>query len=73
MVVAVPLFVRGDVGAAEPRLAALDPRVRLGQVDPAGSDRLDLGSGQRDARLERLLDGVFVAGASVDGDGLSGI
>ncbi len=58
------------MGADEPRLAALDARVGLGQVGAPGADRLDLGPGQHQARLERLLDGVVVAGTAIEGDGL---
>jgi hypothetical protein len=49
VVVPVPLLVRRDVRADQPRLAALDAGVRLGEVDAAGADRLDLGPGQREA------------------------
>ena len=59
-------YVRAD----QPGLAFLDARVGLSQARLAGSDRLDLGSGQHDAGLERILDRVVVAGFSVLGDGL---
>ena len=69
VVVAVAAFERRDVGADEPRLAALDPGVGVGQVGLAGSERLDLRPGQDDARLERLVDREVVAGSSVERDG----
>ena len=65
------LLERRDVGADEPGLAALDARVGVGQVDLAGADRLDLGAGQDDAGLERVVDREVVAGSSVEGDGRS--
>src|SRR5664280_2319326 len=60
---------RRDVGADKPGLAALDPRVGLLETDVARPDRLDLRSGQDQAGLERVLDGVVVAGLAVEGDG----
>ena len=51
-------------------LVAFDPGVRVRQVDLAGPDRLDLGAGQHDARLERLVDGEIVTSPSVEGDRL---
>ena len=68
VVVAVRLLERRDVGADQPGLVALDPRVGVGQVDLAGPDRLDLGPGQDDPRLERVLDAELVARPSVEGD-----
>jgi len=59
----------GDMSADQPRLAALDPGVRLGQADSAGPDRLDLGPAQDEADLQRVLDRELVAGTAVDGDG----
>ena len=56
VVVAVGLLERRDVGADQPGLVALDARVGIGQVDLAGADGLDLGAGQDDPGLERLLD-----------------
>ena len=63
------LLERRDVGADQPRLALLDPGIGVRDVDLAGADRLDLGAGQGDARLERLVDRELVAGSSVEGDG----
>src|SRR5439155_24120369 len=67
---AVALLERGDMGADQPRFAALDARVGIGEVDLARPDGLDLGPGQHEAGLERLVDGVFVAGSAVEGDRL---
>ena len=36
----------------------------------AGADRLDLGAGQRDARLDRVLDGIVEPGLAIFGDDL---
>ena len=52
------------------RLAPLDPGIGVGEVHLSAPDRLDLGSGQGDPRLERLVDRELVAGAAVDGDRL---
>jgi hypothetical protein len=70
VVPAVPLGPRGDVGADEPRLVALDPRIGVREVDLAGPDGLDLGPGQHDAGLELLVDRVLVACPPVEGDRL---
>ena len=68
VVQAVAALPRRDVRADQPGLALLDPGERVGQVDLAGADRLDLGPGQHDAGLHRVLDGELVAGAPVQGD-----
>ncbi len=70
VVVPVALGVLGDVGTDEPRLAALDADVGLGDVDLVRPHALDLGAGQHEARLEGVLDGVVVTGSAVDGDRL---
>ena len=62
------LLERRDVGPDQPRLALLDPGVGIGEVDLARPDRLDLGSGQDDAGLERLVDRELVARSPVEGD-----
>ena len=66
----LPLLVRRDVHLLEPELAALAARVRLGDRRPALPQRLDLRTGQDDARLEALLDVIVVTRAAVAGDGL---
>ena len=58
VVVAVAAGPRGDVHADQPGLASLDAGVGVLQVEVAVAHRLDLGAGQVDARLERVLDGV---------------
>ena len=73
VVVAVGLLERRDVGADQPRLVALDARVGVGEVDLAGPDRLDLGAGQDDPGLERVLDAELVPCPPVEGDVFSGI
>src|SRR6185295_15214340 len=60
-----------DVNADQPGFTALDPRVRLLEVDLARADALDLGAGQHDARLEGVLDRVLMTGFAVDGDGFA--
>ena len=72
VVVAVSLGVLRDVGADQPRLAALDARRRPRRCSPVRSDALDLGAGQHEARLEGVLDGVVVACSAVEGDRLVG-
>src|SRR4029078_7384690 len=69
VVVAVSTLERRDVGTDQPRLAAVDPGVGVGQIRLAGPERLDLRPGQDDAGLERLVDRVVVAGSSVECDG----
>jgi hypothetical protein len=69
VVVAVAALERGDVSTDQPRLATLDPGIGVGQVRLAGPDRLDLCTGEDDARLERLVDRELMAGFSVEGDG----
>ena len=70
VVVAVALLEWGDMGVDQPRLAPLDARVGIGQVRLAGTDALDLGAGQDEARLERIGDGVVVARLAIERDGL---
>src|SRR5688572_2158590 len=72
MVGPVAAFPGRDVGADQPRLAPLDSRERVGEIDLARPDGLDLGPGQHDAGLHRVLDRVLVAGAPVPGDRLLG-
>jgi hypothetical protein len=60
------------VGPHEPRLAALDPGERIPEVDLARPNRLDLGSDQGKAGLNRVLDRELVAGPAVERDGLLG-
>jgi len=70
VVIAIGLLERRDVGADQPRLVALDPRIRIRQVDLACPDRLDLRAGQDDARLEDLVDRELVSGLPIEGQGL---
>jgi hypothetical protein len=72
VVVPVGLLERSDVGADQPGLVALDARVGIRQVDLAGADGLDLGAGQDDTGLERVLDREFVPCPAVQGDGVLG-
>src|SRR6185503_17877896 len=69
VVVAIALLERRDVRADQPRLALLDAGIGVGDVHLAGADRLDLGAGQHETGLERLVDAELVAGSSVECDG----
>jgi len=60
------------VGANEPGLVPVDAGERIGQVHLPGPDRLDLGPGQGEAGLDRVVDRELVAGAPVEGDRLLG-
>src|SRR5487761_1249712 len=60
VVLAISLRVLGDVDAEHPRLAVLDADIALAQLGTAVPERLDLGAGELDARLERLEDRVLV-------------
>src|SRR5215472_3917360 len=62
------LRVGADVDVLQPRLAPVDAHVAVGQVGPAGPERLHLGAGQHQARLVALVDEVVVEGAAVDRD-----
>jgi hypothetical protein len=57
-------------GATSAAFAALDAGVGIGQAALAGAEGLDLGSGQHDAGLDRVLDRESVARPPVEGDGL---
>ena len=70
VVVAVAGLPRRDVQAVQPGLALVDPDIGIGQVDLARPDRLDLGPGQHETRLERVVDRELVARFSVEGDRL---
>src|SRR5262245_5521980 len=70
VVVAVALLEWRDMGADQPGLSVLDARIGIGQVHLARAERLDLGPGQHEAGLERLVDREFVAGSSVECDRL---
>ncbi len=66
VVVAVALLEWRDVRVHQPRLALFDTRIGVGQVGLAGTDALDLRTGQDDARLERIGDEVVVARLAVE-------
>src|SRR6185312_5713113 len=51
---AVALVVRGDLHAVQPHLAVAHVGVALGQRRAAAPQRLDLGSGQDETRLEAV-------------------
>src|ERR1700710_61123 len=72
MVEAVGLQVFRNVGVDQPYLAALGIRVGFRDRGLAVADRLDLGAGQRDAGLDRVLDRIIEACFSIFSDDLDG-
>ena len=68
MVRSVAVTVGGDVRADQPELVALDPRVGFRDGDFAIANRLDLGPGQHEPGLDRVLNVVLVEGATIRGD-----
>ena len=68
MPVAVAVF--RDVAVDQPDLLALHRRIAFGDRALAVAKRLHLGPGQRDARLEPVLDEIIEARAPVLGDDL---
>ncbi len=73
MTVAAGLHIFGDVGVDQVKLAAFARRVGVGDIGLARAQRLHLGAGQRDARLELLLDVVVEARLPVLGDELAAL
>src|SRR5262249_28085363 len=63
-VLARALLVGRHVDVLEPGLALAHAREAVDQGDLAGADRLDLGPGQDDASLDRLVDEVVVESAA---------
>src|ERR1700676_1849129 len=57
--------VGADVDALEERLAIFDARVTVAQICAMGAQRFYFGAGEREARLERLLDEEVVASLAV--------
>src|SRR5271168_5089176 len=60
--------VGADMDALEKRLAVLDARVAVAQICAMRPQRLDLGAGEREAGLERLLDEEVVPRLAVVDD-----
>ena len=58
----------GDVDVSKPHLAVLDARVAVPQVGVTRAQRFDLGTAQRDARLEPTLDLIVEASLAVLGE-----
>src|SRR5918994_4156967 len=65
---AIAMAVGRHVGANQPQLTILEARVGFGDGRFPVADRLDLGAGQDDARLDRLENVKIVEGAPVAGD-----
>ena len=65
--------VGSDMHAVQERFAVFDPRVAVAQVDLVRAQRFDLGAGQRDPALQRLLDKEIVAGLAIVGDQLEAV
>src|SRR6266545_1124254 len=61
------LLVGGDMHPLEPGLASRHADVPLAYARPAAADRFDLGAGEREPRLEPLLDGVVMERLAVHG------
>jgi len=57
--------VDGDVDLVQPGLAAIDVGKRVDQRRLAGADRFDLRAGEHHAGLQRLVDVVLMARATV--------
>src|SRR5437879_5109123 len=60
------MLVDRDMGVLQPDLTIADDGVGTAQVDLAITNRLDLGSHQRDARLNRALNGIVMVRLPVD-------
>ena len=56
----VAVAVGGNMEGVEPGLAAFDASVGMGEIAAPGTDGFDFGSGQDDAGLDRLSDGVMM-------------
>src|SRR6478752_2534485 len=65
VVLAPALVVDRDLEAVQPRFAVAHVGIGLGHRRPPFAERLDLGAGQHDARLEPLQQLVFVARAAI--------
>src|SRR5690606_253220 len=66
----VPLRVLRDVHGIQERLAALDERIPVTEVRAPLAQRLDLGAGEHEARLVRLLEVEVMTRATVGRDDL---
>src|SRR5262245_15417379 len=62
------LGVLRDVDVVQPHLTVLDSGIPVNERGPPLAQRLDLGTGEHEARLEGVLDVVVVARAPVLGD-----
>ncbi len=70
VVEAVAVAEFGDVGVDQPHLPVLQLGIGLGDRPLALAQRLDLGPGERDPRLDDVVDEIFIARAAVLGDDL---
>ena len=68
MIETIPLFVHTDIHIVDKDFTAANLAERLLQADLAGPDRLDLGTGQDQARLVGIVDKVVVIRFLVVGD-----
>ena len=64
----VAVFVGADMHTADKQLAVLDGTEAVLQVDLAGTDRLDLGTGKLNPRLKALEHEIFMKRLTVVGD-----
>jgi len=61
----VAVTVRCDVKGVKPSLAVFDATVGVGEIPASGTNGFDFGSGEDNAGLDRLGDGVVVARLAV--------
>jgi hypothetical protein len=61
----VTVAVGADVAVEEKSLGIFDKDIAVLEVNPAFSDRLDLGAEERYPRFDGLFDGIVVVGLSV--------
>ena len=66
----VAVVVGGDVHSLDQQLAVLNIDPAVFQVDAAGTQALDLGAFQLDARFQRFEHEILVTRLAVCGDGL---
>ena len=61
----VAVAVGGDMEGVEPGFTIFDASVGVGEIATASTDGFDFGTGQDNAGLDRLGDGVVMSGLAV--------